>query len=329
METAFLAIYPKESSAPAIALLAEYDALPGMGHGCGHNLIGTASAGAAVGVSKIISDLKGRVIVVGCPAEEAGIDNAGGKVHLIEDGVFKGVDAAMIFHPMPKTMVGGETSAFIGLEFAFKGRAAHSAGNPWDGINALDGVLQTYNAINALRQHVKDDVRIHGIINNGGEAPNIVPEYASARFFIRSQDNEYLKEIIEKVENCAKGAALATGSELKINKFNNFYAPMKSNSILAATFETNLERVGLKVEGKKKGKGSTDFGNVSRVVPACELSIRLGNGIVPHTREFLDASNSEEGYEVMMLSAKVLATSTIDLLCNPDLLKRAKREFEK
>ncbi len=330
METAFLAAYPKDSSeVPAIALLAEYDALPGIGHGCGHNLIGVASAGAAVGLSRVFSELKGKVIVVGCPAEEAGVNGAGGKIHLIEGGYFKKVDVAMIFHPSPRTTVGGETSALIGLEFRFNGKAAHAAGNPWDGINALDGVLQTFNAINAQRQHIRDNVRIHGIVTHGGDAPNIVPEYAAARFFIRSENSEYLKESVVKVENCAKGAALATGTELEIKRFNNFYDSMRTNSVLADVIESNLGEVGLQVEGKKKGKGSTDFGNVTQVVPACELAIRLGNGIVPHTREFLEASNSEEGYELICIAAKVLAMSTIDLINDPDLLKKAKLEFEK
>ena len=295
METAFLASYPKESKGPVIALLAEYDALPGMGHGCGHNLIGTASAGAAIGVSKVLSDISGKVVVIGCPAEEAGIDGAGGKVRLIEEGYFDRVDAAMMFHPCPATTVGGETSALIGLEFEFKGKAAHAAGNPWDGINALDGVLQTFYGINALRQHVRDDVRIHGIVTDGGDAPNIIPERAAARFFIRSNDNQYLKDTVTRVENCAKGAALATGAELNIREFNNLYEAMNSNSVLAGIIEKNLTKLGMEVEGKKKGKGSTDFGNVTRVVSACELAIRLGNGIVPHKREFLQASNSEEG----------------------------------
>lgn len=329
METAFLATYSNGSAGPTIALLAEYDALPGIGHGCGHNLIGTATAGAAIGVSRVFSGLKGKVVVMGCPAEEAGVDDAGGKVRLIEHGYFKGVDAAMIFHPTPRTTVGGETTALVGLEFAFKGKAAHAAGNPWDGINALDGVLLTFNAINALRQHVRDDVRIHGIVTGGGDAPNIVPEYAAARFFIRSADREYLKEVILRVENCARGAALATGAELEIKRFNNFYDTMNSNSVLAGVIEKNLEEAGLKVEGRKKGKGSTDFGNVTWVVPACELAIRLGNGIIPHTHDFLNASGSDEGYEVMCLAAKILAMSTVDLLDDPDLLKRAKREFEK
>jgi amidohydrolase len=320
METAFFATYSQDSKGPTIALLAEYDALPGMGHACGHHLIGTASAGAAVGLSKIFSQLKGKIAVVGCPAEEGGIDNAGG-------GYFDQVDAAMIFHPMPLTAVGGQTSALVGLELEFKGKAAHAAGNPWDGINALDGVLQTYNAINALRQHLKEDIRIHGIVTHGGDAPNIVPEYAVARFFVRSEDNKRLRETVVKVENCARGAALATGTELNIKRFNHLYEAMNSNSVLAEVLKKNVERVGLRIEGIKKGKGSTDFGNVSGVVPACELAIRLGNGIVPHTKEFLNASNSEEGYNVMTLGAKVMAMSAIDLLQSPDLLERAKEEL--
>ena len=327
METAFFGTYSQDSEGPTIALLAEYDALPGMGHACGHHLIGTASAGAAVGLSKVFSQLKGKIAVVGCPAEEGGIDNAGGKVRLVEGGYFDRIDAAMIFHPMPLTTVGGQTSALIGLELEFKGKAAHAAGNPWDGINALDGVLQTYNAINALRQHLKEDIRIHGIITHGGDAPNIVPEYAVARFFVRSEDNKRLRETVVKVENCARGAALATGTELNIKRFNHLYETMNSNSVLAEVLKKNVERVGLRIEGIKKGKGSTDFGNVSGIVPACELAIRLGSGIVPHTKEFLNASNSEEGYNVMILGAKVMAMSAIDLLQSPDLLERAKEEF--
>jgi len=327
METAFFATYSQDSEGPTVALLAEYDALPGMGHACGHHLIGTASAGAAVGLSKVFSQLKGRIAVVGCPAEEAGTDNAGGKVRLVEAGYFDRIDAAMIFHPMPMTTVSGQTSALIGLELEFKGKAAHAAGNPWDGINALDGVLQTYNSINALRQHLKEDIRIHGIVTHGGDAPNIVPEYAVARFFVRSEDNKRLRETVVKVENCARGAALATGTELNIKRFNHLYEAMNSNFVLAEVLKKNVERVGLRIEGIKKGKGSTDFGNVSGVVPACELAIRLGNGITPHTKEFLYASNGEEGYRVMIQGAKILAMSALDLLQSPALLERAKEEF--
>ncbi len=327
METAFIAEYPEKAGGPTIALLAEYDALPAIGHGCGHNLIGTAAAGAAIGLARALPDLKGKIMVIGCPAEEAGVDNAGGKVRLVEDGCFKNVDASFMFHPFPMTTVGGETSTLIGLEFDFKGKAAHAAGNPWDGINALDGVLQTFNAINALRQHVRDDVRIHGIITHGGDAPNIVPEKASARFFLRSDNKKSLDGIIRKVEACARGASISTGTELSINTFCNLYDSMKSNSVLAGVLEKNLNKMGLQVEGKKKGLGSTDFGNVTRAVPACELGLRLGNRIVPHTKEFTALSNSKEGYNVMMLGAKIMAASAFDLLNSTVLLKKAKKEF--
>jgi amidohydrolase len=329
MDTAFRAACTGQPGGASIAILAEYDALPGMGHGCAHNLIGTAAAGAAAALHAHIKDLKGSVIVLGCPAEEASVDGAGGKVRLIEAGCLKGIDAAFIFHPMPMTAVGGETSALVALEFVFRGRAAHAAGNPWDGANALDGVILTYNAINALRQHVRDGSRIHGIVTHGGDAPNIVPERAAARFFIRSQNTEYLKELRTKVENCARGAALASGTEIKINIVNNLYESVRTNLVLAEVLRKNVTKVGLKVEGRKKGQGSTDFGNVSRTVPACDLSLRLGDGIVPHSQEFLEAADSEAGYEVMIQGAKVLAMSALDLLLNPELPVKAGEEFKK
>ncbi|MFH2059858.1 MAG: M20 family metallopeptidase [Pseudomonadota bacterium] len=328
LDTAFTASYSNHPDGPVIALLAEYDALPGLGHACGHNLIGTAAVGAAVALRQSV-DFNGTILVIGCPAEEAGVDGAGGKVVLVENGCFKSINLSMIFHPMPLTMVGGETAALIGLEFRFKGKAAHSAGNPWDGLNALDGVLQMYNAINALRQHVREDVRIHGIITHGGEAPNIVPEYAAARFFIRSQNNKCLHETIDRVKNCAKGAAISTGTELEVKTFCNFYESMKSNTVINEVYTENLKSLGFWIEGIKKGKGSTDVGNVSRVVPTSELGIRLGHGIVPHTREFLKAAGSKKGYEVMILGAKILAMSAIDFFQSPELLQKAQEEFKK
>ena len=327
MKTAFSASFSDSNTGPVIAILAEYDALPELGHACGHNLIGTAATGAAIGVSQLLSGVKGTVKVLGCPAEEAGVDNAGGKAILVEQNVFGDIDAALLFHPMPATMVGGETTALVGLEFKFRGRAAHAAGNPWDGINALDGVLQTYNSINALRQHIRDGVRIHGVITRGGAAPNIVPDEAAARFFLRAVTNDELTELVEKVSNCARGAAIATGTKLEVVEFNNRYDSSKSNQVLANIFTENLKKLGLEVEGKKRGKGSSDFGNVSQVVPACEVDIRLGDGIVPHTKRFLQASNAPEGYGVMMLGAKVLAITTLDLLHSSELLQNAKDEF--
>lgn len=328
METAFMASYPEGNARPAVALLAEYDALPGLGHACGHNLIGVASAAAAAAVKRALPEISGRIVVAGCPAEEAGVDGAGGKARMVDEGCFAGMDAALIFHPMPCTTIGGETSAMIGIEFEFEGKAAHAAGNPWDGINALDGVLMTFNAINALRQHVRDSVRIHGVVTNGGDAPNIVPEYASARFFVRSDDRDSLEEVVRKVEDCARGAATATGAKLAIKRFCNLYDSMLSNSVIAGVLEKNLEELGLGVEGKKKGKGSTDFGNVTRFLPGCELGLRLGEGIIPHTREFAKAAGSDEGYEAMLTGAKVLAASAVDLLLSPELLKGAREEFD-
>ena len=328
METAFLATSSERPGGSRVAILAEYDALPGLGHACGHNLIGTAAAGAGIAAASSLSGTDGGILVLGCPAEEACVDGAGGKVRLIQAGCFRDVDAALIFHPMPLTAVGGETSALAVLNFEFKGKAAHAAGNPWDGRNALDGVLLTFGAINALRQHTRDGIRLHGIVTHGGDAPNIVPEYAAARFFVRSPSTEDLNQTLPRVESCARGAAMATGTDVVISRAHHTYEAMRTNAILAGIIQRNLEKVGLRIEGRKKGKGSTDFGNVSRVTPACELSIRLGDGIAPHTREFLEAANSDEGIEVMMLGAKVMAMTALDLLMSPEVLKTAKSEFQ-
>lgn len=329
MDTAFRASFAGQPGGGSIAILAEYDALPQMGHACAHNLIGCAAVGAAAGIQKVLTRVAGEIIVFGSPAEEACVDGAGGKARLVEHGCFQGVDAALIFHPMPLTAVGGETSSLVALEFEFSGRSAHAAGNPWDGVNALDGVLLTFNAINALRQHVKDGSRIHGIVTHGGDAPNVVPERASARFFIRSQNSDYLKELRVRVENCARGASIATGADVTVHVVNNLYESVRTNLVLAEVLRKNLTGLGLKIDGKKRGQGSTDFGNVSRAVPSCDLSLRLGNGIVPHTREFLEAADSEEGYEVMIQGAKILAMSALDLLISPELLTKAKDEFDR
>ena len=327
METAFLATCEGRSGGINVALLAEYDALPGIGHGCGHNLIGTAAVGAAISLRKIMPELTGKIVILGSPAEEAGVDGGGGKVKLVEEGILEGIDAALIFHPFGKTTVESESSSLVGLQFEFRGKAAHGAGNPWDGLNALDGVVLTYNNINALRQHIKEDVRIHGVITHGGEAPNIVPEYAAARFFIRSKETDYLEEIEKKVRNCANGAALATGTKVKITRFCNFYQSMKTNKNLANVLRSNLEQLHIRIDGKKLGMGSTDFGNISQVVPSCELAVNIGKKVTPHTIEFAKAARSPNGYETMISAAKVLAMTTVDLLLEPDLIKNIKEEF--
>ncbi len=329
MKTAFVAGKDGRGPGPKVAILAEYDALPEIGHGCGHNIIGTAAAGAGIAVAAVMGELDGTVLVVGSPAEEGAVDNAGGKVTLVEDGLFKDIDAAIMVHPSSRTSVEGTSTAREAMEISFKGRAAHAAGAPHEGINDLDAAILTFNGINALRQHLKDDVRIHGVITKGGVAPNIVPDYSEIRLYVRSNDRTYLAQTVEKVRNCAQGAALATGATVSFRKTANTYENMRTNRTLAAAMQANLEALGQKVEKPERpGSGSTDMGNVSQVAPAVHAYIAIcGKNVVGHSREFAQATITDAGHLAIVDGAKALAMTVIDLLADGDLRRRVKEEF--
>jgi len=192
MPTSFRAVKKGKPGGPTVAILAEYDALPEIGHGCGHNIIGTAAVGAGLALSGLMSEVEGTLIVFGSPAEEGAVDGAGGKVRLVKDGAFKDVDAAIMFHPSSKDMVLATSNARVAMEIKFHGKTAHAAGAPHEGINALDAAIQTFNNWNALRQQLKEDVRIHGIITKGGASPNIIPDYSEIRMYCRAKNMEYL-----------------------------------------------------------------------------------------------------------------------------------------
>src|ERR671939_1237518 len=269
MATAFKAELGR-APRPRIAILAEYDALPGLGHGCGHNLIATSALGAGLAISEVLGELDGSVWVLGTPAEESAAPNAGGKVHMVKAGVFDEVDAAIMFHPATETAITPDRSlAARGFEFFFHGRAAHAAGAPEEGINALDAVVLFYNAISVLRQQLRSDARIHGIILSGGAAANIIPDYAAIRYRTRADDSEYLAQVVERVIACAEGAARATGCRLEWNEYMPPYENTVPNAVLMKLMKRNLEALGLEVSTarKRQGRGSTDFGNVTRRVP--------------------------------------------------------------
>ncbi|HHE47617.1 MAG TPA: M20 family peptidase [Candidatus Acetothermia bacterium] len=240
LETAFRAEHPERSEGPAIAILAEYDALPELGHACGHNLIATIAVGAALGLSPLKKELPGRLVVLGTPAEEGG----GGKILLVRAGAFRDIDLAMMVHPADQTLVGRGSLAITEVVIEFKGKAAHASSEPEKGVNALDAVIQTFNSLNALRQHIKDGARIHGIITHGGVKPNIVPEYAAANFYVRAPENDYRDELVEKLRRCAEGAALATGAELTFKKVGHEYKSIRPNVELAQAFRRSLEAFG-------------------------------------------------------------------------------------
>lgn len=329
-ETSFHAVKDSGTDGPAVAFLAEYDALPGLGHACGHNIIGTTSVAAAIALAETLEETGGRVVVLGTPAEEGG-PNGSAKGSFVRHGFLEDVDVALMIHPGAKTGPTGETLAVDPLDFHFYGRSAHASGSPEKGINALDAVIGLFNGINALRQQLPSDVRIHGIITHGGDAPNIIPDYASARFFIRAETWTRTEETAAKVRAVAEGAALATGATVKIERFQNEVRDFVLNSVLDEAVAEELEAVGETViYEKRKGKGSTDAGNISYVVPTAHPHIKIGpDDLIGHTNEFREAAASPAGDEALIRGAKALASAGHRLLTDSVLLKQVRDEFEK
>jgi len=324
LETAFKAEYHYNNIGPKIAFLCEYDALPNIGHGCGHNMIGVISLGAAVALSQL-DNLTGSIEVIGCPGEEVG----GGKVTLVKAGIFDDIDVAMMVHPANKNRAYSTSLAIEAIKFIYHGQTAHAASTPEKGVNALDGVIQLFNGINAMREHLKDDVRIHGIISKGGESPNVVPELAEAKFYFRAREKEYLEEIVQKGKNIAEGAAQMTGCEVEWSNFENSNDNLIPNENLVSTFEDNLRLVGINDIAKPEDSfGSTDMGNVSQVVPAIHPYIKIGDNLTGHTIEFRNATMSNEGHQALIKAASALALTGFELYSNQDLLREVKDEFE-
>jgi amidohydrolase len=329
-ETGFVARKAAAKPGAKIAFLAEYDALPGLGHACGHNIIGTTSVAAGIALADVIEETGGEVIVFGTPAEEGG-PNGSAKGSFVKQGLLQGVDAAFMIHPSGKTGLTGPTLAVDPLDFHFYGQAAHASGSPDKGINALDSVILLYNGINALRQQLPTDVRIHGIITHGGDAPNIIPDYASARFFIRASTWARCVEVSAKVRKIAEGAALATGASYKIERFQNEVHDFVLNSTLDTILGEELELLGETVHREKsKGIGSTDAGNVSHVTPTAHPYIKIGSDdLIAHTHEFRDAAGSIRGDQALLIGAKALALSGHRLLVDKELLEQVKEDFKK
>ncbi len=322
LPTAFRGSYG--SRKPAIALLAEYDALPQVGHACGHNIIAAAAVGAAVASRDAIDQAGGSIVVIGTPAEEL----HGGKVTMAERGAFEELDAAMIVHPSVVDMASIQALACIGLEVEFRGKAAHAAAFPQEGVNALEAMILAFNGINSLRQHIRERARLHGIITQGGEAPNIVPAYTAGSFLVRAEDEAYLDELKEKVLNCFKAASLATGARLEY-KWAAYYAPLKTNPALAEVFAKNMEVLGRNLWAKvERGLGSSDAGNVSVLVPTIHPMVAIAPlDVISHSPEFAEAAASEEGNRGLLDGAKALAMTVVDLVAQPGLMDRIREEF--
>ena len=324
LQTAFVATLHGKAEGPEVAFLAEYDALPGLGHACGHNLIGTSAVGAGLAVRTVLPELAGSMKVIGTPAEEGG----GGKAIMVEAGVFDSVDAAMMFHPSSKNLTRRTSLTSYKIQIEFFGKAAHAAAKPDEGINALEAMILTYNGINALRQHLRDDARIHGIITHGGDAPNIVPDYAAAKFYVRAADTPYTVQVIEKVRACAEGAARATGARLEFGRYAPHYDNRLPNPKLYDLAEVNMAILGIELSPPDERMGSSDMGNVSQVVPSIHPYIAIGpEEMGGHTVEFCEAAASPAGHEGMIKAAKVLAMTAVDLLAKPENLVEARAAF--
>lgn len=322
LPTAFEARYG--SGEPWIALLAEYDALPKVGHACGHNIIGTAAVGAAVAVRGFIDQAGGTVVVIGTPAEES----TGGKVVMAEKGAFQGIDAAMLVHPHGLNLASMQALACIRLDVEFFGKATHAAGHPQGGINALEALIQSFNGVNSLRQHIDERARIHGIITHGGDAPNVVPDHSAATFLVRAEFDFYLEELKEKVLNCFKAAALATGARLE-HEWGSYYAPLRCNFALAELFSGNMKTLGREMlPPLERGLGSSDMGNVSVLVPTIHPMVAIASlDVVPHSAEFAQAAASEKGHQGLVDGAKGMAMTVVDLIARPEAMKRVRDEF--
>lgn len=323
LATAFRAVSGK--GAPAIALIVEMDALPELGHACGHNVIAAASTGAALILRSILPEDAATLLVMGTPAEELGI----GKIEMIKAGCFDGVDFAMMVHPSSRRKV---IKHFLGLakvRFTFHGRPAHAAAYPEDGINALDAVIQTFNSVNAMRQQLRDDVRVHGIITDGGSAPNIIPARAACYFYVRADDLGELERCAERVKACAEGAALATGCRLETEDDPRVIAPMKIIRSFYKVYSQQLALMGLDEADSAPGKnkGSSDIGNLSQVLPTIHPHVPMGDGLNIHTSGFAKATVSQAGVAAAMEGATALALTALELIFSPSAREEIIREF--
>lgn len=329
LPTAFSATYDTGRPGPRVAIFCEYDALPEIGHGCGHNVIASAGLGAALLVKSLLAgdpSLGGTLVVIGSPAEEGG----GGKVPIINSGVLDDLDAAMMLHPSGENLSAMRTLSRAGLQITFTGRAAHAAVSPEQGVNALDAAVLTLTAIGLLRQQLSSDVRIHAIITEGGEAQNIIPERTVLQASVRAEDPRVLLEDIQvRVENCARGAALATGASVEIELTAPTYLSIQPNPVLEQIVDDSYRRIGRVTEPHRDEvfPGSTDMGNVSQIVPSIHPNIEIVPGLTMHSRRATDLVCSEHGDKAVTDGALMLAMTAATLFRRPELVDEVRAQF--
>lgn len=332
LDTAFKAEYvaPGGSDGPTVAFLAEYDALPDVGHACGHNLIAENAIGAAIAVQeamKAFKSIRGKVVVLGTPAEES----CGGKQLLVDKGALEGIDAAIMCHPGRRDVLRLAFTATQQMVIRFKGKAAHAAASPWEGLNALDAAVASYLNISLLRQQVKPTSKIQGIIVHGGTYPNIIPEESELKYHVRAPTTDELVDVVRRVENCFHGAAQATGCTVEIER-GIVYKHVIQNAAIARTYRKHAQALGFEFQDADMAEqpptgASTDCGNVSHCIPTAHPVYSLGSGARNHTRGFAEDANSEAAQEPTLRVSKALALAALDLLTDPELLDEARKEF--
>jgi amidohydrolase len=307
-----------------IALLVEYDALPGIGHACGHNVSGSISILAGLAFSKVIEAVGGSLDIIGTPDEE--ID--GGKIHMSEKGVFKDYNLAIMIHLNHKNRPNTQLLALEGLEFIYSGKASHAAAAPWDGKNALNGLQLMFHGLDMLRQHVKPDVRIHGIIANGGEACNIIPEKAVGHFYIRANEKKYLDKVKGYVLDCAKGTALATQTEVTINQLCPPFFDLKQNKTAEELMSNCFKELGIIVDEDEGAFGSSDIGTTSYQCPTLHPTLALTREDVSlHTREFAALVKGEPAHNVILMGAKVLCLACLEVFQREGIAEKIHDDF--
>lgn len=315
------------ATGPRVVFLAEYDALPGIGHGCGHNVICASALAAGIGLGEVAAESGGEALVIGTPAEETD----GAKVRMAGLGCFDGLDAALMVHPFAGSYYLTESLAMDAIELVFHGRSTHAAASPWEGLNALDAVILTFNNINALRQHMRPDARVHGIVTDGGKAPNVVPERAAARFYVRARRREYLDALVGRFMDCARAAALATGTRLESRNYEASFDDMVNNLTLAERVRDRFEELpgGVRFGTSPDSFGSIDMGNVSRRAPAVHVLVDISGGaaLTTHTPEFRDAAATPFADETVMRAGKAMALTGLDLLSDPAFRESVRTEF--
>lgn len=322
--TGFLGTYDTKKPGPTIAFMCEYDALPGIGHGCGHNLIAAIGVAAGEALKSVIDEFGGKVLVVGTPAEE----NFGGKVSMAEAGVFDDVDVALMVHPGSQNGVGSRSSALMPLKFEFFGKTAH-ASHPADGISAVDAAVMSFIQLNLLRQYVKPHTYIQGIIKEGGEAANVIPDYASLEYYFRAPTIGYATEVSEKATEIIKGISQANGTEMKVSVYECPYEDTVINYKLADILTEKYKELGISnvQPVNEVAAGSTDVGAVSYKCPTIQGNIKIvPETVSAHTTEMADATITKAGEEGLVNGAAGIALTALELLVNPELLEEVNKE---